>query len=260
MNKTVRSALSLIALAAGTITCPPAGAHTELDGYSQFGESRIIRDTFGNCVRSGTWTVERMVKACGAAAAPTRAAPPAEPSRAAAVPPPPPPEPPAPPPPRAPEPMPEPAEVKALQAPPPAEAATVAPASTRAAEPPRVETLSVGAEALFDVSKASLKPAARTQLDALVAGITASPFKQVRVAGHTDRTGSAARNRKLSQQRAEAVKAYLVSKGIPASVIVAEGRGSAEPRTAVTECEGLDRTRLAACLQPDRRVEIEVKR
>jgi OOP family OmpA-OmpF porin len=156
--------------------------------------------------------------------------------------------------------MPEPAEVKPLPAAPAAEAATVAPAPPRAPDPAPVETATLGAEALFDLSKSSIKPAARAELDALARSILAAPFENVRITGHTDRTGSPGLNRKLSQQRASSVKAYLVARGVPAGKIVAEGRGSSEPRTQPSDCEGVERAQLGACLQPDRRVEIEVRR
>lgn len=259
MNKILRCALPLPALLSGLAVSLPARSNAELEGYGQFGQSRIVRDGFSGCVRSGTWTPERVVSQCRGAAPASAAAL----ARTVVVPPPPPEAvvpPPPPPVARAPEPSAEPAEVKPLPATPAAEAASVAPVAAPALEPAPVQSMSLSAEALFDLSKASVKPAARAQLDALSAAITAAPFENVRITGHTDRTGSAALNRKLSQQRAAAVKAYLVMKGVPASKVVAEGRGSSEPRTAPSDCEGLERAELATCLQPDRRVDIEVRR
>ncbi len=81
----------------------------------------------------------------------------------------------------------------------------------------------------------------------------------VTVTGHTDRIGSAAYNTRLSMRRAEAVKAHLVELGIPAAKIVAAGKGETHPVTKPGECKGDKATKeLIACLQPDRRVEIEV--
>ena len=80
----------------------------------------------------------------------------------------------------------------------------------------------------------------------------------VTVTGHTDRVGSAAYNMRLSMRRAEAVKAYLAKLGIPAVKIVAIGKGETDPVTKSGECKGDKATKeLKACLQPDRRVEIE---
>lgn len=78
--------------------------------------------------------------------------------------------------------------------------------------------------------------------------------------GHTDRIGSPKYNQKLSMQRAEAVKAYLVeSAGIPADKISVTGMGETQPTTKLDECKGTKATKkLIACLQPDRRVEVEV--
>jgi OOP family OmpA-OmpF porin len=68
-----------------------------------------------------------------------------------------------------------------------------------------------------------------------------------------------AHNMRLSMRRAETVKAHLVNLGIPAAKIVATGKGETNPVTKPGECRGDKPTReLIACLQPDRRVEVEV--
>jgi OmpA-OmpF porin, OOP family len=76
----------------------------------------------------------------------------------------------------------------------------------------------------------------------------------VTITGHTDHLGTAAGNQRLSQQRAESVKVYLVSKGVASSRLVAKGVGSAQP---VVQCTQKAKTTLIACLEPNRRVEIE---
>lgn len=79
------------------------------------------------------------------------------------------------------------------------------------------------------------------------------------VLGYTDRIGSEQYNQKLSEQRAQSVVDYLVSKGIPADKISARGMGKADPVTGST-CDNVKaRAALIDCLAPDRRVEIEVK-
>jgi OOP family OmpA-OmpF porin len=76
--------------------------------------------------------------------------------------------------------------------------------------------------------------------------------------GHTDRIGSVKYNQKLSVKRAEAVKQYLVDKGIAANRIYAEGKGKSQPVTKAGDCKGKVTSALIACLQPDRRVDVEV--
>jgi OOP family OmpA-OmpF porin len=82
----------------------------------------------------------------------------------------------------------------------------------------------------------------------------------VTVEGHTDRLGTPDYNQRLSQERADAVKAYLVSTGkVDPMKITAVGKGESNPVTSPEACRGAAATAaLIACLQPDRRVEIEV--
>ena len=76
--------------------------------------------------------------------------------------------------------------------------------------------------------------------------------------GHTDRFGSAAYNQRLSEQRVEAVKTYLVGQGIESNRIRTEGKGETQPVTKPGECDGSESAKVIACLQPDRRVEVDV--
>jgi len=78
-------------------------------------------------------------------------------------------------------------------------------------------------------------------------------FKLVMVTGHTDRIGSEAYNQKLSEQRANKVKDYLVSQGIDAGRLQAVGKGESEP---VVDCKGIRGKQLVECLAPNRRVVI----
>ena len=78
------------------------------------------------------------------------------------------------------------------------------------------------------------------------------------VVGHADRFGSNAYNQRLSERRAAAVKSYLLSKGIDANRIKTEGRGETQPVTKAGECLGAKSAKVIACLQPDRRVVVEV--
>ena len=131
------------------------------------------------------------------------------------------------------------------------------PAPVPAAMPQRV---SFSADSLFDFDSAAVKPSGRAELDKLAANLRGVDFNVIQVTGHTDRIGRQAYNMKLSTQRAEAVGNYLVSAaGIPASKISTRGVNGADPVTKPGECVGTKVTpALIACLQPDRRVDIEV--
>jgi len=115
-------------------------------------------------------------------------------------------------------------------------------------------------DALFGFGKFDVKPSGKDALDKFAAELKGADYEVITVTGHTDRIGTHKYNMKLSTQRAEAVKAYLVeSAGIPADKIDARGVDGAEPVTKPDECKGKKATKaLIACLAPDRRVEVEV--
>jgi OOP family OmpA-OmpF porin len=116
------------------------------------------------------------------------------------------------------------------------------------------------ADSLFDFNKSNVKPAGKRALDQLARDLNGTDYDQIMVIGHTDRIGSHAYNLKLSTRRAEAVKEYLISSGqIPAHKISAKGVDGADPVTKPGDCVGSKATpALIACLQPDRRVEVDV--
>lgn len=152
--------------------------------------------------------------------APPRPAPPAPPPAPAAVEPPPPPPPVAPPPP----------------------------------PPARFEKVTMSATKMFDFDSARLT-ADTPKLDEIAAALNANPsIDNVVITGYTDRLGSDKYNQKLSERRANSVKEYLVGKGIAANRLVAEGKGEANP---VVTCNNKKRADLIACLEPNRRVEVE---
>ncbi len=134
------------------------------------------------------------------------------------------------------------------------------PVVTTPAPAPAPTRVSFSADSLFDFDKAALKPAGKQELDKLAADLNGTDFEIVIVTGHTDRLGSHAYNMKLSTSRAEAVKDYLAqSAGIPANKISAKGVNGSDPVTKPGECKGTKASpQLIACLQPDRRVEVEV--
>jgi len=133
----------------------------------------------------------------------------------------------------------------------PAAAPAPAPrAAAPAAAPVAAATkVTYAADAFFDFDKAVVKPAGKTKLDDLVSKVKDINLEVIIAVGHTDSVGSDAYNQKLSVRRAEAVKAYLVSKGIEKNRIYTEGKGEKQPVASNVTNEGRAK---------NRRVEIEV--
>ncbi|MBL8364550.1 MAG: OmpA family protein [Comamonas sp.] len=145
----------------------------------------------------------------------------------------------------------------ALAAPAPAPAPAAAPAAPAAAPAapaakpaaPTSSKVTYAADAFFDFDKAVLKPEGKAKLDDLASKVKAINLEVIIAVGHTDSVGSDAYNQKLSIRRAEAVKAYLVSKGIDKSRVYTEGKGEKQPVADNKTKEGRAK---------NRRVEIEV--
>jgi len=133
-----------------------------------------------------------------------------------------------------------------------------APKTTEKKTGPEGVKVTVAADALFDFNKATLRPEGKAKLDEVVAKANSLNLEVVIAVGHADRIGSAAYNQKLSEKRAASVKDYLVSKGIPANRVYTEGKGSKQPVTKPGQCKGPKSAKVIACLQPDRRVDIEI--
>ena len=139
----------------------------------------------------------------------------------------------------------------------PAVIAKAAPAAGPSAKP-SADKITVAADALFDFDKATLRPAGKQKLDEVVAKSKQIKLEVIIAVGHTDRFGSDAYNQKLSEKRAAAVKAYLVSKGVEANRVYTEGKGKKNPVTKPDQCPGAKSKKVIDCLQPDRRVDIEL--
>ena len=112
-------------------------------------------------------------------------------------------------------------------------------------------------DTLFDFDSAILKADADTALDALAQQIGQANYQTVDIVGHADRIGAPLYNQRLSERRAQAVRAYLATHGVDESKISFSGVGSSDPATG-TQCKGLRGARLIACLQPDRYAEVTV--
>ena len=104
------------------------------------------------------------------------------------------------------------------------------------------------AGALFDFDAYQLRPEGRASLDDFVSRLKGAALGMIRAVGHADRLGSEGYNQILSEDRAEAVKTYLVSKGIEPDRVRAEGRGARQPVTKPGECAGGKNAKVA-CLQ-----------
>lgn len=110
------------------------------------------------------------------------------------------------------------------------------------------EKVTFAADAFFDFDKAVLKPEGKAKLDEVVTKLNSINLEVIIAVGHTDSVGSDSYNEKLSVRRAEAVKAYLVGKGIEKNRVYTEGKGKKQPVADNKTAEGRAK---------NRRVEIE---
>lgn len=137
--------------------------------------------------------------------------------------------------------------------------APVAPVAAPVVVPER-RRVSFAADSLFAFDRSDVKLEGRQALDQFSKDLAGARYEVITVEGHTDRLGSQSYNQALSSRRAESVKAYLVSSGsVDAQKISATGKGKSAPVTTSEDCKGSKPTaKLIACLQPDRRVVVEV--
>ena len=227
---TLKQTLIACATAAAIAGCsnspPTTTANFRNQGYllDTAGNNAVVKSLgYDVCVRTSDWTPARAIIECDPDLVP-------KPVAKAPVAPPPRVEPPAP---------------RVVEAPPPA---------------PATQKFTLSADALFDFDKTALKPEGRRKLDELADALRGKQHDTIVATGHTDRIGSVRYNQRLSERRAETVKKYLQSKGLDVGKITAVGKGKSEPIMKATDCRGPRMTRAAvrACLQPDRRVDIEI--
>ncbi len=212
-RRTMKKLNKLAMIIAAAAFASAAGAQEINNWRNASGE--VWKNAAGQCWRSGAWTPATAAAGCDGAVVPT--APKAAPAPAPAP--------------------------KAAPAPAPAPAPKAAPAPAAASK------VTYAADAFFDFDKSVLKPEGKAKLDDLASKVKAINLEVIIAVGHTDSVGSDAYNQKLSVRRAEAVKAYLVSKGIEKNRVYTEGKGEKQPVADNKTAEGRAK---------NRRVEIEV--
>lgn len=185
-------------------------AKTPYSAYVQDGRGVIARDPFGLCWRTGYYTPADAVAGCDAPLEQPKPVVKEEPKPPVVTP-------------QPPKPEPKPA--------------------------PTSEKVTFAADAFFDFDKSVLKPEAKVKLDDMASKLQAINLEVIIAVGHTDSVGTDEYNQKLSLRRSEAVKAYLVSKGIPANRVYTEGKGEKQPVADNKTADGRAK---------NRRVEIEV--
>ena len=192
------------------------------EGYLTDSRGNVVKNNYNECWRTGYWKPSMAIAECDPDLVKKE-----EPKVAEA----------------APEPMPAPA---------------VGP------EKPAFEKITLQAETLFDFDKAVVHQEGKQHLnDEVVTKMKDAPqVEAILVTGHADRIGTESYNQKLSERRAAAVKDYLVSQGVEANRIQTEAKGESDPVEACSDVKGKEsgkNKQLVECLQPNRRVVVEVE-
>ena len=209
---------SLLVAALLGISASAFAETVDTSAYLVDGRGLVAKSGFGLCWRTGYWTPAMAIAECDPDLVKKEAPPP-----------------------------------KAEPAPPPVKPPVPAPTPK-----PAAAKVTLAADALFDFDKAVLRSEGKAKLDELSAKIKDIKLEVIIAVGHADRFGTDKYNQKLSERRAESVKAYLVSKGVEPNRVYTEGKGKKQPVTKPGECKGKKSKKVIECLQPDRRVEIEV--
>jgi OOP family OmpA-OmpF porin len=221
-------------LLASAALASAAGAQTIDNWRNGTGDLVWKNGTNELCWRDANWTPATAAAGCDGAivAKPAAAAPSAAPAARPAAP------------------AAAPAAPAARPAAPAAAPAPAAAAPRPAAPPPAAATkVTYAADAFFDFDKSVLKAEGKAKLDDLVGKVKGINLEVIIAVGHTDSVGADAYNQKLSVKRADAVKAYLVSKGIEKNRVYTEGKGEKQPVADNNTSAGRSK---------NRRVEIEV--
>jgi OOP family OmpA-OmpF porin len=139
-----------------------------------------------------------------------------------------------------------------------APASAPAPAVMAVAVLPVYEKVVFDANILFDSDKSALRPTGQVKLDQFVDKIHGLESRSIVAVGYADRMGTDASNQVLSRQRVDAVRTYLVAKGIAWDRVQTSAKGESRPTTYAGECKDANNAKNVACMQPDRHVFIEV--
>ena len=202
-----------------------AGTALAVPGYVTDGSGNAVLSGSGTCWKTGDWSPDKAREPCDAV---PRAATPAPITQAERAEPPPP----------------------------------VAAAPVEQPKPPVIQKLTLSTDVLFEFNKSELRPGGQQKLDELADRAKGADVDRVVVVGNADRIGSEQYNQELSEKRAQAVKEYLASKGVDSDRVQAEGKGKSDPVTG-GQCRNMGKEnnrnqKLISCLQPDRRVDVEL--
>lgn len=133
-----------------------------------------------------------------------------------------------------------------------------APTPGRVLGNPMGSKITLAADVLFAFNEVTLSEAAKARLDDFAKSLAGLTLEVMLAVGHSDRLEKETEKRKISELRAAAVKAYLVAKGIDTNRVYIEAKSARQPKTG-DACKGSKKSKaLVDCLQPDRRVDIEV--
>lgn len=219
--KNSRILLNMLAMASLTLAGVASAHEAPKGGYLIDSRGNVVKNSYNQCWRTGSWTPATAIEECDP-------------------------------------------DLFKKEAPKVVEAPAPVPVPAPAPVKPAPILFTLQAETLFGFNDAVLTDNGKKTLDDEVVGKMKQypQIESVQVSGHADRIGTDAYNQKLSQLRANAVKDYLVGQGVEEKRITTVGKGESEPLVSCDNVKGKATSKnkkLIKCLQPNRRVEVEVK-